>query len=120
MIGTDSSIAIVGKLLHVHRITITEDDYEVIKLLGDLTYPFTETILCPNICKVGKWDSKKIGYKYKKVTIGNNVWIGAKAIILPCINIGDNAIIAAGSVVTKNFAANIMVGGNPACIIKSR
>ena len=62
MIGTDSSIAIVGKLLHVHRITITEDDYEVIKLLGDLTYPFTETILCPNICKVGKWDSKKIGY----------------------------------------------------------
>ena len=65
-------------------------------------------------------DFKKNGYQYKKVTIGNNVWIGAKAIILPGINIGDNAVIAAGSVVTKNVAANIMVSGNPACIIKRR
>ena len=65
-------------------------------------------------------DFKKNEYQYKKVTIGNNVWIGAKAIILPGINIGDNSVIAAGSVVTKNVAANILVGGNPACIIKRR
>ena len=55
-----------------------------------------------------------------EIKIGNNVWIGAKAIILPGINIGDNSVIAAGSVVTKNVAANILVGGNPACIIKRR
>jgi predicted glycosyltransferase len=62
MLGTDASIAIVGKMLHIHRITIIEDDYEAIKLLGMLTYPFTETILCPKVCKVGKWEYKKVGY----------------------------------------------------------
>jgi predicted glycosyltransferase len=62
MIGTDASIAIVGRIFSTHRITIIEDDYKVIKILGDLTYPFTETILCPNVCDVGKWNYKKIGY----------------------------------------------------------
>ncbi|WP_286760813.1 hypothetical protein [Salegentibacter sp. UBA1130] len=63
MIGTDASIAQLGKLLNINCISITEDDYEVIKTLGDLTYPFSNTILCPEICKVGKWENKKTGYK---------------------------------------------------------
>lgn len=62
MIGTDATIAQLGWLLRVNRITITEDDYDVIKTLGDLSYPFTKTILCPEVCAVGKWDHKKIGY----------------------------------------------------------
>jgi len=62
VIGTDASIAQMGKLLGIERITITEDDYAVIKTLGDLTYPFTQTILCPEVCSVGKWEAKKAGY----------------------------------------------------------
>ncbi len=62
VIGTDASIAQMGKLLSINRITITEDDYDVIKTLGDLSYPFTQTILCPEVCSVGKWKTKKIGY----------------------------------------------------------
>ncbi|MCD4677614.1 MAG: DUF354 domain-containing protein [Desulfobacula sp.] len=62
VIGTDATIAQLGKLLNIKRITITEDDYDVIKALGDLTYPFTQTILCPVVCKVGKWGNKKVGY----------------------------------------------------------
>lgn len=62
MISSDASIAIVGKLLNINRITIIEDDYAVIKSLGDLTYPFTQTILCPTVCSVGRWEAKKIGY----------------------------------------------------------
>lgn len=62
VIGTDASIAQIGKLLNINRITITEDDYAVIKTLGDLSYPFTQTILCPEVCTVGKWDNKKVGY----------------------------------------------------------
>ncbi len=62
LIGSDASIAQLGKLLNIPRITITEDDYEVIKSLGRLTYPFTKTILCPDVCKVGKYEYKKIGY----------------------------------------------------------
>ena len=48
------------------------------------------------------------------IVIGNNVWIGAGAIILPGVKIGDNAVIGAGSVVTKNVQAGTVVAGNPA------
>ncbi|WP_081212175.1 DUF354 domain-containing protein [Salegentibacter sediminis] len=63
MIGTDASIAQLGRMLKIDCVSITEDDYEVIKTLGDLTYPFTHNILCPEVCDVGKWNDKKIGYK---------------------------------------------------------
>lgn len=51
------------------------------------------------------------------VVIGNNVWIGGGAIILPGITIGDNTVIGAGSVVTKSIPANAVACGNP-CEIK--
>ncbi|GAB3993250.1 DUF354 domain-containing protein [Spirosoma daeguense] len=63
LIGTDAALAQLGKLLNIHRITILEDDYAVIKNLADLTFPFTQTILCPDVCNVGSWQSKKVGYK---------------------------------------------------------
>lgn len=50
----------------------------------------------------------------KPVTIGNNVWIGGRSIINPGVTIGDNAVIASGSVVTKDVPANTVVGGCPA------
>lgn len=52
------------------------------------------------------------------VTIGNNVWIGDKATILPAVTIGDGAVIAANSVVTKDVPAYSVVAGNPAKVIK--
>lgn len=53
------------------------------------------------------------------VIIGNNVWIGERSIILKGVKIGDNSVVAAGSVVTKDVPKNTVVGGNPARIIKS-
>ena len=59
------------------------------------------------------------GYEYgKPITIGNNVWIGGGAIVYPGVSIGDNAIIAAGAVIVKDVPNNVIVGGNPAKIIK--
>lgn len=59
------------------------------------------------------------GVEYgKPVTIGHNVWIGGRAIINPGVTIGDNAVIASGAVVVKDVPANVVVGGNPARIIK--
>lgn len=55
----------------------------------------------------------------KRVKIGNNVWIGSGAIILPGVVINDGAIIAAGSVVTKEVPRYSIVAGNPAKVIKT-
>ena len=53
------------------------------------------------------------------IALGNNVWIGAGAIILSGVNIGENSIVGAGSVVTKNVMANTVVAGNPAREIRT-
>ena len=50
--------------------------------------------------------------------IGNNVWVGANATVVPGVTIGDGAVIAAGEVVTKDVPANVIAGGIPAKIIK--
>lgn len=52
--------------------------------------------------------------------VGNDVWIGRKAVIMPGVKIGDGAIIAAYSVVTKNVEPYTLVGGNPARLIRRR
>lgn len=58
------------------------------------------------------------GIDSKKVVIGNNVWIGTRVIILPGCHIGDNVIIGAGAVVTKDVPNNVLVAGNPAVVKK--
>ncbi|MDF2540689.1 MAG: hypothetical protein K0S47_407 [Herbinix sp.] len=57
--------------------------------------------------------------KLGKVVIGNNVFIGAKTIILPNVVIGDNVIIGAGSVVTKDIPENTVAVGIPAKVVSS-
>jgi maltose O-acetyltransferase len=59
------------------------------------------------------------GKEYAKpIIFGDNVWIGGSAVINPGVSIGDNVVIASGSVVTKDVPNNVVVGGNPAKIIK--
>ena len=56
---------------------------------------------------------------FGKVIIGNNVYIGNNAVVMPGITIGNNVVIGACSVVTKNIPDNVIVAGNPAKIINS-
>ncbi len=63
MISGDPSIQIVGKIFNIPRINVTEDDYEIIKALADIANPLTNVIVCPEVCKVGPYEDKKIGYK---------------------------------------------------------
>lgn len=60
------------------------------------------------------------GETISKIVIGDDVWIGSNAILLPGITIGSHSIVAAGAVVTKNVPDWCVVGGNPARIIKYR
>lgn len=55
----------------------------------------------------------------KDVIIGNNVWMGSGVIILPGVTIGDNSVIAAGAVVSKDVPKDVIVGGVPAKILKN-
>lgn len=56
----------------------------------------------------------------KPVNIGNDVWIGTRVVIMPGVNIGDQAIIGASSVVTKDVPPQAIVAGNPASIMRMR
>ncbi|WP_315079978.1 DapH/DapD/GlmU-related protein [uncultured Clostridium sp.] len=57
--------------------------------------------------------------KAAPINIGNNVWIGSVVTILKGVNIGDNSVIAANSVVTNDVPANTIVAGNPATIVRA-
>lgn len=52
------------------------------------------------------------------ITIADNVWIGGGAIVLPGVSIGENSVIGAGSVVSKDIPANVVAAGNPCRVIK--
>ncbi len=58
-------------------------------------------------------------YRLGEIHIGDNVMIGAKALILPGVTIGDNAVVGAGAVVTKDVEPATFVAGNPARLIKT-
>ena len=55
----------------------------------------------------------------KPVKIGSNVWIGGNACIMPGVTIGDNVVIGAGSVVTKDIPDNVIAAGNPCRILRT-
>jgi acetyltransferase-like isoleucine patch superfamily enzyme len=76
-----------------------DPEWRLKQMIGDF-YPFSA---------IGK----------KKITIGNNVWIGWGAVILKGVTIGDNSIIAAGSIVTSDIPANCIAAGNPAKVVKN-
>jgi acetyltransferase-like isoleucine patch superfamily enzyme len=62
---------------------------------------------------------KNQGENRKGVVIGDNCWIGANVTILDGVNLGNNSIIAAGSVVNQSFKSNVLIGGIPAKILKN-
>lgn len=54
----------------------------------------------------------------REVHIGSNVWIGANAVVLPGVTIGENSVIGAGSVVTKDIPSNVVAVGNPCRVLR--
>ena len=64
-------------------------------------------------------ETRNKGLEYAKpIEVGNNVWIGGDVVVLPGVKIGDNTVIGAGSVVTKDIPSNCVAVGNPCKVIK--
>lgn len=80
----------------------------------------TQILSSNHVVPDGKGRIFGAGHSKKSVNIGSDVWIGANCIILPGVSIGTGAVVAAGSVVTKNVPAYNIVGGCPAKTIKLR
>jgi acetyltransferase-like isoleucine patch superfamily enzyme len=64
-------------------------------------------------------DEKGRRYRYARITVGNDVFIGANAVILPGVRIGNRVIVAAGSVVNRSIPDNCVVGGVPARFLRT-
>lgn len=80
------------------------------------SYPFiNRKTVDPELLEI-----KKTLHQKKGITLGNDVWIGLNAVILPNVKIGSGAIVAAGSVVTKDVPDYALVAGVPARIIKMK
>ena len=84
-----------------------------------------DVLLAPNVivCTAGHPVDPALraqGLEYAKpIKIGNGVWVGAGAIILPGVTIGDHSVIGAGAVVNRDIPANCVAVGNPARVIKT-
>jgi len=71
-----------------------------------------------SVCQKLTTSDKRV-YKLGRISIGDNCFIGCHSLIMPGVNIGNNSIVAAGSVVTKNIPEGEVWGGNPARFIKT-
>ncbi|WP_238555186.1 DapH/DapD/GlmU-related protein [Chryseobacterium sp. P1-3] len=60
------------------------------------------------------------GLEYARpIKVGDNVWLGGNVVVLPGVSIGNNSVIGAGSVVTKDIPDNVVAVGNPCTVVKS-
>ena len=128
---------IVGDRVLIHRgckISSYGVDSKAVVKIGSQTYIGDRTeIHAGKSVEIGdgcniSWDCNILDRDYHKlggdseivepVKICNNVWIGCRCIILKGVTIGEGAIVAAGSVVTKDVAPHSLVGGNPAKLIR--
>lgn len=104
----------IGDNSFINRQTMIREDVEIGKNVS-IAY---RVLIISDSHIIGN-AGRRAGRKYsKKITIENGVWIGANAIILPGVTIGEGTIIGAGSVVTKDCSSNSLYVGTPAKFVK--
>jgi len=112
---------IIGNNVFLNYSCFLSADRSKITIGNDCLFANNVTVWCSNHDYTDK--TKLIREQdrlMKEINIGNDVWIGSHAILLPGVNINDGSVIAAGSVVTKNVPQYTVVAGVPAKVIKQR
>lgn len=112
----------VGKNIHVGEDFLTNYNVTILDVdtvtIGDYCMIGPNTTISPvNHPMTAKGRREKLSIT-KPVTIGDDVWIGANCVILPGVTIGNNVIVTAGAVVSKDVPDHCVVGGVPAKVIK--
>lgn len=106
-IGQGTFINYGAVFLDVAPVTIGEDVQ-----VGPNVQFLTATHPVDAATRRAKWESAR------PITIADNVWLGGGVIILPGISIGENTVVGAGAVVTKDLPANVVAVGNPARVVR--
>jgi maltose O-acetyltransferase len=94
--------------LDVAAITIGDDVQ-----IGPNVQLLTPTHPVDAAARLAKWESAR------PITIGANVWLGGGVIVLPGVTIGENTVVGAGAVVTRDLPGNVVAVGNPARVVRS-
>ena len=109
---------------HVHFGDRVYANFHLTLVDGTHIYVGSNTMFAPNVTVATAGHPilpvlRAQAYQYNlPVHIGRNCWIGAGAVILPGVTIGDNTVIGAGSVVTKDIPANVVAVGNPCRVLR--
>jgi len=64
-------------------------------------------------------DDPELGEESRPIVIGDNVWLGSGAIVLPGVTIGENTVVGAGAVVPRDLPPNVVAVGNPARVVRT-
>lgn len=111
----------IGKYCSIAREVLIAPGDHPVHLLTTHPISYSSTAFCPFFVDIKAPKDKAIQHEpYERVNIGNDVWVGQRAIIMDGVNIGDGAVIGAGAIVTKDIQPYAIAVGVPAKVIKYR
>ena len=114
----ENSVIKIGDKTSIEEARITSFEPYKIEIGKDCMFSADIVIMNTDVHKIYDTTTKLKTNEGKEISIGNHVWLGIRTIVLKGVNIGDNSIVAAGSIVTKDVKANTVVSGNPARQVK--
>jgi len=106
----------LGENFYANFNLVLVDDGEI--HIGDKVMIGPNVTLCTTGHPVYPSYREMVAHYSLPIHIGNNVWIGAHSVVLPGVTIGDNAVIGAGSIVTRDIPANVVAVGNPCRVLR--
>ena len=106
----------IGNNFYANFNLVMVDDGQI--YIGDKVMIGPNVTLCTTGHPVYPLYREMVAHYSLPIHIGNNVWIGAHSVILPGVTIGDNTVIGAGSIVTRDIPANVVAVGNPCRVMR--
>lgn len=114
----ENSVIKIGDKTSIEEARITSFEPYKIEIGKDCMFSADIVIMNTDVHKIYDTTTNLKTNEGKEISIGNHVWLGIRTIVLKGVNVGDNSIVAAGSIVTKDVKANTVVSGNPARQVK--